>query len=232
METTLVPLGEFEFVCRNEAELLTIYEEVFQQRVFDFPGLGPCPNIIDCGSHIGVTVAFFKSAYPQSTITAFEPNPSTFSLLKNNVQRNQLGQVDLVNAAVSDRHGAAKLHTSPEHHNPWCWGDSLIKDIWDDTPVQECVEVPTVPLSAYIHETVDLLKLNVEGHEEQILCGVESLMKGIRNIILEYHGPTKILAKNSLPRIRELLVRQGFVVNTQAIPGANPDHQCVVRATR
>ena len=87
---------------RNEEEFERIYDDVFKQNEYSFKTSKKSPFILDCGSHIGVTVLYFKKLYPEARIIAFDPNPRTFELLKLNVDQNGLKNVELMNVAISE----------------------------------------------------------------------------------------------------------------------------------
>ena len=78
-----------------------------------------------------VSILFFKKLYPQAKIIAFEPNLETFKLLELNIKQNDLRDVDLVNAAVSDRTGEIDFYITKEdfvtegNWSSWHWGDAV-----------------------------------------------------------------------------------------------------------
>src|SRR6185295_6208291 len=68
--------------------------------------------------------------------------------------------------------------------------------------------VATVPLSEYLSEPVDFLKLNIEGFELPVLEEAEAQLGNVRELVLEYHGwPT---GEQRLGEILSLLDRNGF----------------------
>src|SRR5262249_21758755 len=60
--------------------------ELFDQELYRFLADGDSPRILDCGAGIGLGVCYFKKLYPQSEITAFEPDPQIFEILKRNCE--------------------------------------------------------------------------------------------------------------------------------------------------
>lgn len=44
--------------------------------------------VLDCGSNIGVSVIRYKQLYPQAKTIAFEPDPTIFNVLENNIRLN------------------------------------------------------------------------------------------------------------------------------------------------
>src|SRR5437773_1931564 len=90
------------FSFLNEKEFEFLYHEIFKVEEWRFTAKTPSPFIIDCGAHIGISVLYFKKLYPRAKIAAFEPNPDTFKLLELNIRQNNLSDVKLVNAAISN----------------------------------------------------------------------------------------------------------------------------------
>jgi FkbM family methyltransferase len=75
---------------------------------------------------------------PVGHVVAFEPDPDNFALLRRNVELNGYGNVELVNAAVSDRPGRCRLYRSGDNA-----GDHRLNAAPEDRPSVE-VEVVTV----------------------------------------------------------------------------------------
>jgi len=67
-----------------------------------------------------------------------------------------------------------------------------------------------VRLSSYIDESVDLLKLDIEGMEEIVLKEIGDKLKLIRKIKMEFHGSI-VNEFNSFERILSLLESNEFI---------------------
>ena len=83
-------------------QLINLFEEIFIYQVYKFASEKSDPEIIDCGSNIGISILNFKKIFPTSIIKAFEPDPVTFSILEKNIRENNLSNVSLYNYALSD----------------------------------------------------------------------------------------------------------------------------------
>lgn len=178
--------SKFSFV--NLKEFLTIHKDVFIGKEYKFETNNSSPFIIDCGSHIGVSVIYFKKLYPKAKILAFEPNPQNFKILKTNVTKNDLKEVELVNAVLTNREGEVDFYISKEKKSPWTWGDSAAKNVWYDPKTHKTIKVKAVCLSSYIKKKVDLIKLDIEGLEEQVLEEISGKLKLVKEIVMEFHG--------------------------------------------
>jgi len=143
--------------------LINLFEEIFIEGSYAFKTTAPGPVIIDCGSNVGLSVLYFKMIYPNSVITAFEPDATSFSLLERNVRENYLQQVTVINAALSDETGEQFLYTPSQKNSSL--NPTLIPS--EDQAASTLVKVEC--LSSYITGPVDCLKIDIEGSEINVL---------------------------------------------------------------
>jgi len=207
-------IGAFKVYFRNEDELSRIKKEVFVDEEYEFTSLSKKPFIIDCGSHIGLSILYFKNLYPQAEILGFEPNPENFKILQKNIKVNKLSRVRLVNAALFHKNGRGILRVSFEEKDPWTWGDTVINNMWGDEDDNKKIRVKTVRLSDYINKPVDLLKLDIEGSEQKVLEEIEGKLHFVKQINMEFHGTPTAANKNSYGVIKKLLKNQLFRIKT------------------
>lgn len=163
-------------------QLRYLFEEIFVGAPYFFRAATDRPVIIDCGSNIGMSVLFFKKLYPTARVAAFEPDPATFELLKKNVVENGIEHVELHQCALGDRDGTADFYRSKE-------AGGLMMSLMKERMSGVKVTVPVRRLSQFVGTEVDLLKLDVEGAEDQVLNDLVATGKlaRIRQIHLEYH---------------------------------------------
>ncbi len=120
---------------------------------------------------IGANVGYFTllACTFGARVIAYEPTPSVFARLTENVALNGF-QADLVNAAVMDEPGTLSLHLS---------GDDPEANSLFGTDGQ-CVHVPAVSLdddlAARGIDHVDILKIDAEGAEPFVLDGATRLL--------------------------------------------------------
>jgi FkbM family methyltransferase len=138
--------------------------------------LKPGMTVIDVGAHIGYfTLLAAKLVEHNGRVYAFEPDPDNWRTLSYNTQLNGLGNVEAIPKAVSDHSGKAELWLSKasEQH-------SLSKP-GARPDVHGSIIVETVNLDEFLEErgwpSVDLVKIDVEGHEPAVLSGMTRLIK-------------------------------------------------------
>ncbi len=199
----------FSFI--NKAEFEAIYKDIFRLEEYKFSTKSKNPLIIDCGSHIGLTILYFKKLYPDSRIIGFEPNPMNFNLLQRNITQNKLKSIKLINTAVSDKEGKINFYINSESRQPWSWGDAAVKNKWYDPKKYKTIKVKSVRLSSYIDKNVDLIKLDIEGAELKVLKEIAVKLSLIRELIMEFHG-SSTNPENDLEETLELLEKSGYTI--------------------
>ncbi|MBI3597183.1 MAG: FkbM family methyltransferase [Nitrospirae bacterium] len=189
----------------NLAELIT-YREIFVSRVYQrLPEFRPTGTavVFDVGANIGFYTLQVAGSLAGGTIYAFEPNPDAYSKLMRNVEANRVGNVDihLLPYAVGSKQGRVWLQRA-ERTGLGRVEESAAKK------GESRVEVEMVTLDGMVEKhsvtRIDLMKIDVEGHEEAVLAGGERALGMTRRIVMEYHGP------EILDRVRKFLSDRGF----------------------
>ena len=146
--------------------------------------------VIDVGANVGhYTKRFSELAGPQGRVIAFEPVPTTFSLLASNTQLFAHSNVSLVNAAVSDKLDivgmsipafATKLDNFYEAHISPASGAEL------------SVLVVSID-SLGIDRPVALVKIDAEGHEVFVLAGMRELINRWHPVLVVETGSREVI---------------------------------------
>lgn len=180
-----------------------LYKDIFFNRIYHFEAERPEPLILDCGSNIGMSILYFKHVYPKARIIALEPDPTIFPYLHENVFRNGLTDVRLLQVAAGGREGPVTLYSDGKFGS--CLADHLPGDIAAGWTMHQ---VPCVRLRDYLSETVDFLKMNIEGAEYETLVDARDYLRQVREMVVEYHHLPKL--PRTLHEILTLLHKQGF----------------------
>jgi FkbM family methyltransferase len=156
-----------------------LFNEIFIDQQYFFPADSARPLVIDCGSHIGMSILYFKALYPDAEVIGFEPAPDTFRLLSENIRQNGLKNVVLHNKAVGNSEGKMKFYGD----------DSLTASLLESRSAGRVTEVDVVKLSRYIDRPVSFLKLDIEGAESLVLEDLDaaSKLRMVKYIAIEYH---------------------------------------------
>jgi len=107
---------DWEVAYADYSASVELFEEIFVRRHYPFRPVRPSPFVVDCGANIGVSAMFFKTLAPQAEILAFEPEPTAFRLLCDNVQLNRMRTVDCRPNAVGGEAGRRILWSAAPAH--------------------------------------------------------------------------------------------------------------------
>ena len=206
---SLVQCINYTVLINDGPNYYTLYKYIVINRIYHFKAQRPDPLILDCGSNIGMSILYSKHTYPLARVIGFEPDPALFPYLHENVARNKLKDVQLVQAALSPQEGNMTFYSDGKH------GSYLAEYVPGDIP-EGWVEykVPCVRLLDYLIEPIDFLKMNIEGAEWEVLADSESCLRQVREMVIEYHHLPGL--PRTLHRILELLHRQGleYLINS------------------
>ncbi len=214
MTTTDVRVGGLDVACRNPEELRLLAEEVFEAREYEFAGSAAAPRILDCGSHVGLSVLWFKQRFPRARVTAFEADAGNCALLRRNLVRHSWSDVEVVEAALCGHDGTVEVHGELDGDAPWTWDLSILPDMWDKGP-QQTRHVRAARLSAWLTEPIDFLKLDVEGAEEAVLVECAPRLGLVREACVEVHPGRRRDGRSAVDeaRIAALLREAGFALD-------------------
>jgi FkbM family methyltransferase len=182
--------------------------------------LGAGQTALDVGAHSGAyTLLFAGLVGPAGRVVAFEPHGPSAALLRRSVEG--LGQVQVVEAAVSDREGNAELLSwRPGAGTDGRYGaaDRMLRSLLPAqgyAPSGERVAVTTLDAWAAraAQGPVDLVKIDVEGAEEAVLRGGRALLAAPAvRVLLELHPGELPAAGSSVEQVLAGLRAQGFDV--------------------
>lgn len=158
-------------------------------------GSNTIQTAIDIGANEGVFASEMLSALSIQHLYCFEPGVSAFNKLNARFAGNK--KVDCENYALGETNGSVTLYTFPDSKK-----NTLDMSMRDHLRMESGVpqEIKMIPLDSYISEkdipSVDLLKIDVEGHELSVLRGAKQLLErgGVKLIFCEFH---KILDKEN-----------------------------------
>jgi FkbM family methyltransferase len=183
-----------------------LFYEIFVSQCYWFTTVNPEPKIIDCGSHYGQSILYFKKMYPKAKIICFEPDKHTFSTLTKNINTNNIQDVEMNNMAVSDFEGEMDFYNMEGVKSSIVM--STVKDRISNGIKSR---VKATRLSKYIDEPIDFLKMDIEGAELSVLKELvkSDKLKHIKQMVIEYHHHIKE-SEDNFSHTLELLESNGF----------------------
>lgn len=142
--------------------------------------LRPGDEFVDAGANVGMFTVFASGVIGAHSVS-FEPAPSTYDDLLDNVLLNRISDlVCTVRSALGDETGTLKFTSC---------SDATNHVVVEHEPSLESVEVPVTTLDlALTGRCPTLLKLDVEGYETSVIRGAKDTMEDVRlqAIIIEF----------------------------------------------
>ena len=157
--------------------------------------LEPGEVALDVGANIGhMTSIMALRVGAAGSVLAFEPHPDVYRELTDNIalwrERSDLGRIVAHRAALSDGTGEAVLHVPGDFESNHGTASLVPPDRGSGVDSRSC-RVERLKLDIVLENvsSVGLMKLDVEGHEIEVLRGGVASMKRkkIRDIVFEEH---------------------------------------------
>ena len=145
--------------------------------------LQPKSVVLDIGANFGLYTATSASRIrDHGRLYSFEANPHTFDLLKRTLYANRLvhrPNITAVNALVGESAGRGTLHYLPEF-----LGGATMTDIGQWGEAKRSVELDMITIDEFLPVglAVDLVKIDVEGHEPFVVRGMQKTIRRSPNI--------------------------------------------------
>lgn len=168
--------------------------EVVEER-FCTRYLKPGMTAIDVGGNIGIyALTFSKLVGPQGKVHSFEPEPKNFLRLSENVGLNQAVNTTINAAAVGASNGHLELNVYSEMFAAWhTAGTPKLPDPFNEgkfVDPDHTIKVPMVTLDSYCEikniQTIDFLKVDVEGGELDVVEGCTKLLRAGRIKVIQF----------------------------------------------
>lgn len=154
--------------------------------------------VIDCGANVGELMYSFSQKQITPQYIGFEPDPKTFYCLSKNIQQFQNGKV--YNSALSNTNGFSSFYIDS-------LGANSSLDFFGSNTKEE---VSVVTLDSMDFKNIKLLKVEAEGHEEEVLKGSINTLKNTEYVVVDY-GPEKgIQQKTTISEVIKILNNNNF----------------------
>ena len=182
-------------------------------------------TIIDIGSNKGQTIDFFLSINSNFQIYGFEPNNSLFIKLKNkylnrpNIQISNFGISSKKDKLMFQENIMDETSTFEKlnYDSEYLKKKAKILGVTTENIIVNSYEVDVIAISTFLSEHLDLhidvLKIDVEGHEYDCLLGLFNKTistDSIRFIQLESHNDDMYMSNQQHSQITKMLNDNGF----------------------
>ena len=143
------------------------------------------PVIFDVGANVGLISIPLSGTFKKGKVYAFEAIPQCAEVLKNNMKRNKINNLTVIDKAVSSTPGNLELNLSSQlgatNVSQIQLGENTSPNIVESITLDNFVKLNKI-------DHIDLLKIDVEGWEEHVLLGAEeSILKFKPCCIMEFN---------------------------------------------
>lgn len=141
---------------------------------------------IDIGANFGwYTCLFSILGGENSKIFSVEPSLDNLFFLKENINKNKLNNISLIECAVGEKEDSLPLYLA-NPKNPGA--HSLIKDTPQQNLQTEYLKVKVNTLDSLFGdlEVINLMKIDIEGFEVNALKGGLNTLKKVQNLLIEF----------------------------------------------
>lgn len=174
------------------------------------------PVIVEAGAHIGLDTLKFSQLWPQGHIHAFEPVPSVFSQLQQQVAG--CTNVTCYPLALADKTGTVKIFVSQGTSNG---SSSLLQPKkhleWHPEVEfsQEAIEVPAQTLDDWAVQEqiarIDGLWLDLQGYELPVMQAATKTLQQVKVIVTEFANVELYSGQARFRDIKQWLEQHNFI---------------------
>jgi FkbM family methyltransferase len=191
-----------------------IYEEDLLNAIISFlkdkVNIEKFDLIIDVGANIGNHSLYFSKI--SKKVFSYEPNPNTYQLLKYNT--SNISNIDIYNIGISNNTEKKFLNES----NFNIGNSAVVSGIKkqnikkDDLILHEINAFKLDDLENLFNEEISMIKIDVEGHELEVMDGAKNLIEKNKPMLIFEHN--KEINKEKALKINEFLQQQDYVIYT------------------
>jgi FkbM family methyltransferase len=200
----------FDDMIGRELVLKGVWEE---QETRTIQTLAPkCRVFLDVGANIGYFSMLAASLMPPGgRVFAFEPNPEMVDLARRGFSKGSFDSIQLIPAAAGDRNCTVQLHLNKGANR----GKTSLYEA--NTNRGGVIDVECRRLDDFIESTgitsLDLIKMDVEGHEWFALKGAMETLKSYRPALLLELAPVLLAqAGHTAEDVVDLLAPLGYEI--------------------
>ena len=197
------------------SDAFVLYECVLRGRKAAYfsknlPAPGEVRTIVDVGANVGASALFWKARYPEARLLCFEPVADNFALLTQNLAG--YASTECYQEGLGSADAQLELIASPGAGNEGGWSIYQRGQKGDEARQRVTIRRSGARLVQLGVRSIDILKVDTEGHEREILRGLEpELLDSTRYIAGELHGERDF-------ELLDWLEQRGYLVGCRKSP--------------
>lgn len=161
-----------------------IFYEVLYHQTYHLEISNPenIKTIVDLGANIGLSAIYFLSQFSNAEIICIEPDPGNYILLTKNLTNEiSTNRATCINAAVASKDGTGSVQIGHFRQNT-----KVSNEASQENPVL-LISLNNLLKQNNI-EKINLLKIDIEGGEEDLFTENTEWLKKTDHIIIELHS--------------------------------------------
>ena len=170
-------------------------------------------NAIDIGGFIGTHTYTLSDAVKNGKVYTFEPQPWAYGCIKKTLEKNKIKNVKVFNNGVSDKKGTI------EFCSDFTGGSSMCKERKKNFDWKERYNIKIINLDSLNLKNISIMKIDVEGHETEVLRGAKkTILKNRPVIIIEIWN-----TKTKFKQFNEIMKQYNYKIE----PITKTDYLCI-----
>ncbi len=212
----------FEFQLNNDVKINLYKDSILSRLIYEgfekeetdyvVSVLNDGDVFIDIGANIGLySLIASKIVGNTGKVICFEPSPSTFGRLIENMKLNDLKNIDLRNIGLSDAIKEMTFYVSNNGYDAW---NSFAPS--QDNKLESSIIVPVSTLDTELKDIdvskIKLIKIDVEGWEKFVLFGGKDFFVNFNPIVMvEFTEENTFNAGYAVHDIYDIMQDFGYV---------------------
>ena len=176
---------------------------------------------VDVGAHKGTYTDLIINNFKTQKILMFEPQDDIFKSLKKKYENNS--KITIFNNALSEKKEELNFHFNKhdltsslsvlDPNNSYLKLKAKLFGTNTTGMIEKKIKITTATLSSFMEKVnvkkIDLLKIDTEGHEYQVIKGLEGKIKNIKYILVEFHNDEIYISYDPL-KLHNYLISNNF----------------------
>jgi FkbM family methyltransferase len=161
---------------------IDIFYEIFWKKIYSLPlqqELG-YKVIVDIGANVGMAALYFATHYPLAQIICIEPDKDNCTVLQKNCAPYK--NIKIMQAAIMPQDGFVSIKKALlQYNNSVQFSDSEKNNV-------QAICMNTL-FSNFELTHVDLMKIDIEGGEEEVFAADTTWLDNVSQLLIEIHNP-------------------------------------------
>jgi FkbM family methyltransferase len=178
--TKQVIIGNRKFSITSDDDYFAEIGSNFEPDMCNFFSLllRPHFNVVDVGANIGCTTLFFSEF--ASSVKSFEPSPSTFKFLQNNVNGARLTNIEINNFGLGSVNEELTLTFAPNNR-----AGGFVSNLTQASAGHTIEQIQIRKGDDLLfNQTIHFLKIDVEGFEQNVINGLKNVIESNKPIVV------------------------------------------------